>query len=75
MKGFDYKAFTHELSVENVVATPKSQKCYLGKDTPIKLGQSYVIGINLSHPRLQGILDEADIVAEDLAYGELTEVK
>ena len=75
MKGFDYKGFTQELSIENVVATPKSQKCYLGKDTPIKLGQSYVIGINLSHPRLQGILDEADIVAEDLAYGELTEVK
>ena len=71
MRVADYKAFTQELLGENVIATPKSQKFYLGKDTPIKLGQSYVIGVNLNHPRLQGILDEADTAAEDLVYGNL----
>ena len=71
MRGADYKSFTQELLGENVLATPKSQKFYLGKDTPIKLGQSYVIGVNLNHPRLQGILDDADTAAEDLVYGNL----
>ncbi len=71
MRGSDYKSFIQELLGENVIATPKSQKFYLGKDTPIKLGQSYVIGVNLNHPRLQGILDDADTAAEDLAYGQL----
>ena len=70
-RGADYKSFTSELAEENVVATPKSQKAYLGKDTPVKLGQSYVIGVNLNHPRLHGILDDADQAAEDLALGQL----
>ena len=70
-RGADYKTFMGELQVENVVATPKSNKAYLGKDSPIKLGQSYVIGVNLNHPRLQGILSDADQAVEDLAYGQL----
>lgn len=70
-RGADYKTFMAELQVENIVATPKSQKAYLGKDSPIKLGQSYVIGVNLAHPRLQGILSDADQAIEDLAYGQL----
>jgi hypothetical protein len=35
------------------------------------LGQAYVVGINLNHPRLQGILDDADVAAEDLLQGQL----
>jgi len=75
MKGHDYKSFCNELIGENVDATPRSKKCFLGKNTPIKLGQSYVIGINLNHPRLQGILDDADVAAEDLTFGQMTMVK
>ena len=71
LRGADYKTFMGELQDENVVATPKSNKAYLGKDSPIKLGQSYVIGVNLTHPRLQGILSDADQAIEDLAYGQL----
>jgi len=56
---------------ENVIATPRSQKAYLGKDSPIKVGQSYVIGINLNHPRLQGILDKENENTDDLAYGQM----
>jgi hypothetical protein len=70
-RGADYKTFMGELQSENVLATPKSNKAYLGKDSPIKLGQSYVIGVNLNHPRLQGILSDADQAFEDMAYGQL----
>lgn len=70
-RGADYKTFMGELQDESVVATPKSNKAYLGKDSPIKLGQSYVIGVNLTHPRLQGILSDADHALEDMAYGQL----
>jgi hypothetical protein len=73
-RGADYKTFMAELQDESVIATPKSQKAYLGKDSPIKLGQSYVIGVNLTHPRLQGILSDAEQAIEDLAYGQLKAV-
>jgi hypothetical protein len=71
LRGGDYKSFNDHMAIENILATPKSQKAYLGKDSPIKLGQSYVIGINLNHPRLFGILDRADQDVENLAYGQL----
>lgn len=71
MSGHDYKSFCGELTCEHIDATPKSKKCFLGKNTPIKLGQAYVVGINLNHPRLQGILDDADVAAEDLLQGQL----
>ena len=71
MRGADYKTFKQELVAENVVATPKSEKASLGKDTPVKLAQTYVIGFNLTHPRFQSLLDNADIEADDLSYGQL----
>lgn len=74
-RGADYRAFVNELKVEDAVATPKSQKSFLGKDTPIKLGQSYVVGVNLCHPRLIGILDVAEAAAEDLTLGKMKVVK
>lgn len=71
LRGADYKAFMQELGDENVIATPRSQKAYLGKDSPIKLGQSYVVGVNLNHPRLQGILDKENETADDITLGKL----
>lgn len=70
-RGADYKSFVNAMDAEGIIATPKSQKAYLGKDSPIKLGQCYVIGINLNHPRLFGILDRADQAVEDMMYGQL----
>lgn len=70
-RGADYKTFMGEMQDESVIASPKSNKAYLGKDSPIKLGQSYVIGVNLAHPRLQGILSDADQAIENMAYGQL----
>lgn len=72
--GGDYKTVIADLELQNADATPRSSKACLGKDTPIKLGQTYVVGINLSHPRMRGVLDTADQAAEDLAYGQIQAV-
>jgi hypothetical protein len=71
MRGADYKTFINEFANEGIIATPKSSKAYLAKDTPIKLGQSYVVGLNLNHPRLQGILSDADEAIDNLVYGQM----
>ena len=73
-RGADYKTFVGEFTTENIIATPKSQKAFLGKDTPVKLGQSYVIGVDLNHPRLTGMLSDADEAVENLAFGQLKAV-
>lgn len=52
-------------------ATPKSGKFSMGKDTPIKIGQIHVIGLSLSHDRLQGILNDADDAVDNLSLGRL----
>lgn len=70
-RGADYKTFINEFMSEGIIATPKSNKAYLAKDTPIKLGQSYVVGLNLNHPRLQGMLTDADEALDNLAYGQM----
>lgn len=75
VRGADYKTFKQELTVENAVATPKSEKASMGKDTPVKLAQTYVIGLNLTHPRFQNLLENADMAADDLAYGQLQVVR
>jgi len=75
MRGADYKSFMNELQDESALATPKSNKAYLAKDTPIKLGQSYVVGVNLNHPRMQGMLTDAEQTIEDLAFGQLKAVQ
>jgi hypothetical protein len=72
--GVDYKSFTNEFVDEGIISTPKSNKAYLAKDTPIKLGQSYVIGLNLNHPRLQGMLSDADEAIENLTLGQVKAV-
>lgn len=74
LRGGDYKSMVNDIETQNADATPKSSKSCLGRDTPIKLGQAYVLGINLSHKRMRGVLDTADQVAEDLAYGQMKSV-
>jgi hypothetical protein len=70
-KGADYKSFMQEIDEQQLNVTPKSSKAYLGKDTPIKLGQSYVIGINLNNPRTIGMLTDADDAIDNLTLGQL----
>ena len=70
-EGSDYRGIIKDFKEEHVLATPRSNRAYLGKDTPIKVGQCYVIGLNLNHPRLHGILDAAEEVADNLTFGQL----
>jgi hypothetical protein len=70
-RGADYKTFTQDIITEGADATPKSKKAYLTKDTPIKTGQSYIVAINLNHPRMQGILDKANDDTDSLTFGQL----
>jgi hypothetical protein len=74
-RGVDFKGFMREFEDEGIVATPKSQKAYFGKDIGLKIPQCYVIGVNLNHPRLQGILDDAaSQPVENLTHGQLKAV-
>ena len=71
-RGIDFKGFMREFEEEGIVATPKSQKAYFGKDIGLKIPQCYVVGVNLNHPRLQGILDDAaSQPIENLTHGQL----
>jgi hypothetical protein len=54
-----------------VIVTPKSEKAYLGKDIGLKIPQCYVVGINLNHPELQGILDDAQQPIANLTMGQM----
>jgi len=74
-RGADYKSFKDELIAENVNATPKSEKASLGKNTPVRLSQTYVVGFNLSHPELLGVLETADVNADELTFGQMQAVK
>jgi hypothetical protein len=73
-RGADYKMFIQEIDDQQLNVTPKSGKAYLAKDTPIKLGQSYVIGINLNNPRTIGVLTDADDAIDNVTLGQLKAV-
>lgn len=60
MRGADFKSVAAEFASEKIDVTPKSGRVMLGKDTPIKVGMMYVLGIDLTHPRLVGMLNDAD---------------
>jgi len=70
-KNVDYRQIMRDFEAENIVVPVKNDKAYLGKGTDIKMGQSYVVQINLCHPRLRGILDEADQAYDTQALGQL----
>jgi hypothetical protein len=74
-KGYDYTSFAREMRIENIEATPKSGKYSLGKNTSLRLGQTYVVGVNLNHPRLVGMLSNIDEQLTNLAFGDLQVVK
>lgn len=70
-RGHDFKAFLREFELEGIIVTPKSEKAYLGKDIGLKIPQCYVVGINLNHPELQGILDDAQQPIANLTMGQM----
>lgn len=58
--GHDPKTMRQKLYDLGALAQPAGDKYYMGRDTGIKSGQIYVLGVNLSHPRLAGILNDAE---------------
>lgn len=70
-RGYDYTSFQRELKTERILATPKSGKFSLGKNTELRLGQSYVVGVSLNHPRLTGMLTNIEDQYLNLAPGEM----
>lgn len=71
MNHVDYRQIMRDFEEENIVVPVRNNKAYLGKGTDIKMGQCYVISLNLSHPRLQGILEEADQAFDAQVLGQL----
>jgi hypothetical protein len=48
------------LNSERANMTPKSQKASLGKNTALSIPQTYVIGVDITHPRMASILTNAE---------------
>lgn len=70
--GHDPKTLRQQLADLGAVAQPAGDKYYMGKDTGIRSGQIYVIGVNLAHARMAGVLNDAEANA---GLGELKEAK
>jgi len=75
LRGVDYKSISEKIAADNVDRTPPSKKYYLGKDTPLKLGQARVVGIDLTHPDLEGLLRSADVAVDATVLEKLRVVK
>lgn len=72
VKGLDFRALMTEFARHKVDATPTSKKVYMGRDTSIKLGQTYVIGFNLAHNRLRGMIADQEVGTMDRTLGTLS---
>jgi len=73
-RGGNHREFIATLTKDGANATPKSQKASMGKDTPLSMPQSYVIGINLNHPRMKGVLGATEQALDDMILGDLAAV-
>lgn len=67
----DYRKILKDIEADGVLLPVKNNKAYLGKNSDIKTGQTYVVCINLSHPRLRGILDDADQAHDTQVLGQM----
>lgn len=67
----DYNEIVKAFTLCGINATPKSEKFSIGKDCPVKPGQIYVLGVNLNHDRLRGILDDADDAIDNMTLNQL----
>jgi len=55
-KGGDYAALAAQLTEDGAMMAAK--RISMGKDTDIRLPQTHVVGIRMTHPRLEGLLDD-----------------
>lgn len=61
----DFKTVLRELTSLGLNKTQPRMRAYLGKDTPIRIPQTYVLCVDLNHDRLRGLLNNADANALD----------
>lgn len=74
MRGSDYRMVVRDITDQGINVTPATEKAYLGKDSPIKIGQQYVLAISLKHPRLDGILRDTDTTLTNAALAAMPNV-
>jgi len=74
-QGGDWRQWTKVIAEEGADATPPSKKFVIGKDTPTKTGQIYVVGVALTHPRLEAILNDTEMKNLSLAVSNMKVVK
>lgn len=72
--GGDYKAVLGVLERERLIRPLTNNKAVLGKGH-VRTPQLTAIAVDLNHPRLKGVLDAADSVADNLALQKLTLVQ
>ena len=70
-RGFDFNMLRREIQEVGADATPASGKCTLGKDTNLKAGQHYVIGVNLNNMEMIGFLDIAQQSSDEMTLGQM----
>lgn len=72
--GYDIRTVTQEIKSMGGDATPSNKRFWFGKDTTIKAGQFYAVGVLLSHPRMAGFLRDQQPAPEDLLPGRMVVV-
>jgi hypothetical protein len=70
VRGIDYKGYTKIMDNEGALGSPNA-RLYMGKDTPIKTGQTRTLQLDLTHPRLLGLLNEAEVAAQNIAMRQI----
>ena len=70
-RSFSWKRLTGDVKASGGDATPAGKRCVLSKDTSLKAGQQYVVGINLNLPEMHGYLSVAQQAAEEMTLGQL----
>lgn len=75
MKGMDYKTLVRAYEINNAVMKHPTNKCYMGKDTPYRLGQTNIVLLTLLHPRLKGILSATDDAVDAQTMTQLAVIK
>lgn len=73
-QGHDIRAIKREVRANAADATPASGRFWFGRDTSIRYGQYYCMGVLLTHKRMAGFMADQQQSAEDLTFGQLKEV-
>jgi len=73
--GYDYTKLLKEVAAVGADATPSTGRCVISRDTSLKGGQQYVMGINLCNPEMLGFLDDIQQSTANLTLGQMGVIK